>query len=432
MEPPKGIDGRPQVRFRCRGHRNLRATHSKTLEFTRETEIGPRATCVVGVGANYDPLMVAKLRGPLEISLRLATPPQALEETFLARANPLMKISDSLVFRRSQDLSGNTFAIETSLGAADLDRRLVTALGRPETLLEVIIRQRENSEATSRTDRPQGALIVFPLAPVGTTSAAVLQTLPALDAVITPAPKDFRKLGLGTGDEEVTRCREREDVSPLTLRLRRGDRLGLAVQPAHLAEGSAALELIRQGKDLGCAVVALGFSSPALTALMASGVAAQPALFLPPSLGRRDLEPWLELLATAATSLVWPSSSPRLRPTLARLATLCRDQPIAVVRDPGGRREATWRGSAEEILEALGTSSPGSEGTFVVVGPIGESALGSTLSPSLVAYRPLLLALLEEGVHVRTLAKSLARATSASQKEAYSDLLRLRQGDGPD
>ncbi|MCH9651035.1 MAG: DUF371 domain-containing protein [Deltaproteobacteria bacterium] len=432
MEPAKGIDGRPKVRFRCRGHRNLRATHSKTLEFTHETEIGPRATCVVGVGADYDPLTVAKLRGPLEVSLRLAPPLESLEESFQAVANPLMKTSSSLVFRRSQDLLGNTFATETTLGAADLDRRLITALGRSETILEVEIRQRENAKPNSRGDHPRGSLIVFPLAPEATTSGAVLQHLPALDTLITPEPKTLRRFCLGSGDEEIVRCRGREDLPPLISRLRGGDRLGLAVQPAHLVEGSPALELIRQGRDSHCVVVALGFPSPGLTALMSSGIAAQPALFLPPSLGRRDLEPWLELLGTAKTTLVWPSSSARLRQTLARLDTLCRDQSVVVVGDPGGRREIAWRGSAAEILEALGSSSLGPESIFIVVGPIGEGGLGSKLSPSLVAYRPFLLALLEEGVHVRTLAKSLARATSASQKEAYSDLLRLRQSDGQD
>ena len=37
--------------IRARGHAAITATHDKTLELSADNDIGPRATCVIGVGA---------------------------------------------------------------------------------------------------------------------------------------------------------------------------------------------------------------------------------------------------------------------------------------------------------------------------------------------------------------------------------------------
>ncbi|MCB1032493.1 MAG: DUF371 domain-containing protein, partial [Acidobacteria bacterium] len=76
------------LRFRARGHANLRATHHKTLEITRDPEISLRGTCIVGVAATFDPRSVARLRGPLRLTLEAG----GREASLRAVATPFMAV----------------------------------------------------------------------------------------------------------------------------------------------------------------------------------------------------------------------------------------------------------------------------------------------------------------------------------------------------
>ena len=84
------------MRFTCQGHPNLTGTHDKTLELTRALDIGPRATCIVGVGANYDEDALLKLRGEIEVVLE----GNGASDSFTATVSPFFLGGDSLVFRR--------------------------------------------------------------------------------------------------------------------------------------------------------------------------------------------------------------------------------------------------------------------------------------------------------------------------------------------
>ena len=58
-----------QATITCRGHPNIRATHTKTLELSMAAEIGARATCVLGVDARFDVEELRQLRGSLTVEL---------------------------------------------------------------------------------------------------------------------------------------------------------------------------------------------------------------------------------------------------------------------------------------------------------------------------------------------------------------------------
>ncbi|NEC03933.1 DUF371 domain-containing protein, partial [Streptomyces sp. SID7909] len=117
------------MKIHARGHGHVRATHAKTLEFTGEREITPRATCVVGVAAAFDQEGLALLRGP--VAVRLAAGPHVATGT--AVVNPHHEVTDRLVLRRSDHASPDTFAFRSTLVASDLDPDFVAALGDPAT-----------------------------------------------------------------------------------------------------------------------------------------------------------------------------------------------------------------------------------------------------------------------------------------------------------
>lgn len=121
------VKGR-RVVLHARGHANIRATHAKTLEFTADPAIGPRATCVAGVGLALDPASVAALRGPVRLTVEAGD----LRASGTAVINPGHQLSDRLVVRRAATGGPETLAVLSTLVASDLDAALVAALARPD------------------------------------------------------------------------------------------------------------------------------------------------------------------------------------------------------------------------------------------------------------------------------------------------------------
>ena len=132
------------------GHPNIRATHGKTLELAREGEIGPRATCVVGVGARIDEQALARLHGRVELTLSAG----GLEERVRGRLNPAFRPGDPLVARRAPAVTRDAFVIDADRGAAALARSFVAALADAGARVAV---------AVAPVDEPApGVLVVHP------------------------------------------------------------------------------------------------------------------------------------------------------------------------------------------------------------------------------------------------------------------------------
>ena len=119
------------MRFVGRGHPAIRATHAKTLEISPEEQITARATCIVAVGAEADPL--APMAGRVRIRLAAGGERFSLE----ADANPSWDPSGPAVVRRSPLRLPGTFATGATASSADLPRALVAALQDPDALISV-------------------------------------------------------------------------------------------------------------------------------------------------------------------------------------------------------------------------------------------------------------------------------------------------------
>lgn len=42
------------IRFKAYGHENIKCSHANTLEFTKESDVNPSGTCIIGVKADFD------------------------------------------------------------------------------------------------------------------------------------------------------------------------------------------------------------------------------------------------------------------------------------------------------------------------------------------------------------------------------------------
>ena len=131
------------------GHPNVRATHAKTLELSRDAEIGPGATCVVGVSAEIDDAAVTELRGRVEITIEAG----GRSARVRGRMNPAFQPGDPLVVRRAAAVTRDAVVIDADAAAADLDRGLVEELARPGAPIVVTINELPD-------ERTPGALVI--------------------------------------------------------------------------------------------------------------------------------------------------------------------------------------------------------------------------------------------------------------------------------
>ena len=122
--------------FRCYGHPNIRAKHYKTLEFTQEAEITTRATCVLGVRADFEAAALKRFTGQVEVALEAG----GQRDSFTAIINPDFNHERELVFRRSRYNSPRTLGWRLSKSALKINRRLARLMREPATVMTVTIR----------------------------------------------------------------------------------------------------------------------------------------------------------------------------------------------------------------------------------------------------------------------------------------------------
>lgn len=143
--------------IRARGSAAIRATHAKTFELTAEPDVGPRATCVIGVGAA---LPGVSLAGPLSITVEAGGERDEVQ----AVANPFHVPGSRAVVRRSDQAPPDTLAGLADKGAADLSRALARALADPSA--DVLVTVTETAPAgvlavvrAASATRPAGRVV---------------------------------------------------------------------------------------------------------------------------------------------------------------------------------------------------------------------------------------------------------------------------------
>ncbi|MCB1058562.1 MAG: DUF371 domain-containing protein [Acidobacteria bacterium] len=415
------------IRFRAHGHRNLRATHAKTLEITRDREVSARGTCIVGVGADFEPREVARLRGPIEMKLRVGD----LEERVRATATPWMAARDTLIFRRSDEGRGRTFGFGTDKGAADLDRELVVRLRDPDAVLEVEIEELPRSGAERL-----GVLWVVGRNEAEDPNDELRRVLIAVDSVACAGPMPRWMGDLEPAVDRLPLDAEAQSEAVIEA-LRDGARVGLLLGAEGTPAGSPVLAVVHAAWELEVGVAPAGVGPSWARVLAASGFAAPPVTWLPaPPRGRGAIREWLARHATGETAVVLLRET-QLASVLAAVEALEPDRMLLVARDPGGRNEELLRLPAGEALrDGPHEERGGSRGwVWLVLGPgaaptrnATPAAVPADIRPSNAAVPDAFLeALLAEGMPVKALARALERVGAGSRREAYQHLLGLQR-----
>lgn len=373
-------DGLP--RLELTGHPALRATHTKTLEFSPDREVTERATCVIGVAGRVVGRAVA---GPVRIRIEAGDAVATVD----AVANPDWA-GGTAVVRRGTDRRPDTLATEATAGAARLPRELLARITDPATRITV--------QLARLARRPDGraTLVLAWAAPGAAPAPRLTAELAAADAVVAEDADAGRLLA---GQQRLSGSDAAEGL--LSGELPRV----LVVATAGLPGVSTAAAL--QFPDRIVVEVA---GLPAEVAVTAAAPARGPVQ-LAGAVPRARIDAVLRSVPPETTLVVTVAAGDL--PALLERAAQRRGTATAAVLDPASGGLVRW-GPVE------GLRAERSSGELVVAldGVPGDAELGEELTA-------LLRALLADGVSARSAALALARVPGWSRRRAYDAVLRL-------
>jgi 16S rRNA (cytidine1402-2'-O)-methyltransferase len=270
-----------------------------------------------------------------------------------------------------------------------------------------------------------GRLIVCPT-PIGNLEDITLRALRVLREADGVACEDTRhtrilleRHGISASLVSFHEHNEGERGEQLAQRIAAGEVIALVSDAGMplVSDPGFALVGVCLARDLEVEV--LPGPSAVVTALVASGLPADRwrfVGFLPRARG--ELE---RTLSETPETLVAFESPRRLASTLALLAALDSQRPVAVCRELTKVHEEVRRGSAAELAEAYRESAPRGEVVLVCgAAPAGQVSRDEALAA--------LRGLIDAGARPRPAAAAVAKLTGLGANELYRELLRA----GPD
>lgn len=359
------------MRLVGRGHPAIRATHGKTLEFTRTEDITERATCVVAVGINGGD---APMAGPVQIAINTGGHSFA----FTARGNSGWDPGGSAVVRRSPLRLPDTYATGATATAADLPRELVAALRDPAAQVVITVEPLPSPPS----------VVLFALDLSRPHDPRLAAEVAAADLVIAEDAEAARALG------------ERVTESPVSI-----DGRVLVVASRDLP-GRTVVDALATSR-----IETVGLSPQ--FAVAAASPSLGPIVVAPP-----DADPRAILGTAPADSRVVLTTSADRLPALLALAVELRGSESAVL----AQRHTDPVRAPAAVIPGLLTSS---EGVFVCLDASTES---NALDPAVCAAVDALLA---DGVPTRAVAKALAALTGWDRRRAYDAVLNWRSRHEP-
>ena len=120
------------------GHENIRSTHKKTIEITKESELTTRGDCIIGVNASYScsdlpQSLKEKLQNP-KSRVRFLIKVADHEFVVNGRGHKDLTLThtEDIVIRKSSFTSPRTLAVKCDKTSDLLPREMVTLLQDPK------------------------------------------------------------------------------------------------------------------------------------------------------------------------------------------------------------------------------------------------------------------------------------------------------------
>ncbi len=130
--------------FIVRGHKNVLSTHETTLEFTNDSQLTLRGTCILGMKSPIGCLNLKKttkqeLRGDCKFLVKIDNGIESDEFIGYGHSNLPLTHPNDIVFRKSTYICGRTIMIGCTKAAIDINRGIVKHLQDPQNSVKVQI-----------------------------------------------------------------------------------------------------------------------------------------------------------------------------------------------------------------------------------------------------------------------------------------------------
>ena len=270
-------------------------------------------------------------------------------------------------------------------------------------------------------EAPIGRLVVCPT-PIGNLQDVTLRVLGALAAADAVACEDTRhtrvlleRHGISASLISLHEHNERQRARELLSRISAGEVIALVSDAGTPLVSDPGFALVRECLAAGLHVEVLPGPSAVITALVASGLAAERwrfVGFLPRAKGELAA-----LLADAGETIVAFESPRRLASTLELIAAAEPDRELAVCRELTKLHEEVRRGTAAELAEHYGSTPARGEIVLVCAAAGGPEAVDRRQA------QDVLRELVAAGARARPAATALSRLTGISANELYRGLL---------
>lgn len=417
--------GKP-VTIRCKGHPNIRASHAKTFELTRDPSITAAGTCIIGVEAEYDEAALLSLRGPVRIDLRCGTH----ADSATARLNPKYTAGAPLIFRRMPTPEPRTFCIGADKGSHQLDRDLIAALQQPGAELEVTI-----TPADTGASAGEDGILYLVGTPIGNLddlSPRALSVLQSVDLVLcedTRTSKDL--LSMFGIDAKLTAYHdhnERTRTPDFIERLRDGARLALVSDAGMPLISDPGFHLVRAAREAGIAVTAVPGPDAVTTALAVAGLPTDEFRFMG-FLPRKPtaLRQTLEEIRPLTYTVVAYESPHRIEKTLAEAADILPDRPMALCRNLTKFGETVLTGRAGEILVEIDAGTPVNGELVLIVGGAPPAEESGAETPDAAALERMLETLVAADLPTKPLGDALAKALGIPRRDGFARVLAMKK-----
>jgi 16S rRNA (cytidine1402-2'-O)-methyltransferase len=262
-----------------------------------------------------------------------------------------------------------------------------------------------------------GRLVVCPT-PIGNLDDITLRVLAALHEADVVACEDTRRTkkllarhGIDARLEPYHEHNERRRAHELVRRIERGEVVALVSDAGTPAISDPGFVLVRACHEAGLAIEVLPGPTAAVTALVASGLPVERFRFtgfLPRRKGELQRE-----LARADETLVAYESPARVAATLALLAELDPERPVAVCRELTKLHEEVVRGTAAEVARRFASGARGE--VVLVVGAAERRAEDADVEAALAAVERLVAA----GARRRAAAQVVGSLTGLPANRLY-------------
>jgi len=131
--------------FKAYGHHLIKATHSTTLEITKENFLTKRGDCIIGIKSEKACIDLSKdlkeLIKQKNSMIKLILECEGYVEQVEAYGSPLLLLTNpiSIVIRKSNYIDNRTLAINSNKAAKDLNRDFVKIISNDNAIIDITI-----------------------------------------------------------------------------------------------------------------------------------------------------------------------------------------------------------------------------------------------------------------------------------------------------